>query len=164
MAENLHFVGNFALPTTANPVAAPTTVAVNVQLQLAVITKQYCLVEYGISFASAPAGALLTLRSTSAAATLGTACMTPVPYTNPNCPASLTTTTTSTTAFASSSTAVPPAATVNAIYDAQLLTTSTYIKQFPLGREPCILQADFLQLVVTAGAVSTAYAYFIWRE
>ena len=87
-----------------------------------------------------------------------------MPYSNPNAPASLTTTTTATTAFASSSTAVAPAATVNAIFDAQVLSTNTYIKQFPMAREPTVLQADFLQLVVTAGAISTAYAYFIWRE
>jgi hypothetical protein len=165
MSENLYFVGNFALPSTANPTAAATTVAVNVQLQLSVPSgRQFTLVEYGISFAAAPAGALITLRSTSTAATLGTACMTPTPYSNPNAPASSTTTTTATTAFASSSTAVPPAATVNMVYDAQVLSTNTYIKQFPLAREPMILASDFLQLVVTAGAISTAYCYYIWRE
>lgn len=164
MPEYLHFVANCALPTTANPTAQPTTVAVNVQLQLAAITKQFCITEYGISLSGSPAAAAITLRSTSAAATLGTACMTPTPYSNPDAPASLTTTTTATTCFASSSTAVPPAATVNAMFDMQLLTTNTYVKQFPLGREPMVKAGNFLQLVVTAGVIGTAYCYFIWRE
>lgn len=162
--EDLYFVGNFAtLASAINPVAAPTTVAVNVQLQLAAITKNLCIVEYGISFATAPAGALVTFREAASAATL-TACMTPTLYSNPNAPASLTTTTTTTTAFNSTSTAVSPATSAASIFDAQLLSTNTYVKQFPLGREPTILAGDFAQIVVTAGAISTAYAYFIWRE
>jgi hypothetical protein len=163
MAENLYFVGNFALPSTTNPTAAATVSAVSVQLQLAVASgHQYCLVEYGISFAAAPTGALITLRSTNTASTLSTACMTPTPYNNANAPASSTTTTTATTAFGTA--AVAPAATVNQVFDAQVLSTNTYIKQFPLAREPVLLASDFLQIVLTAGLVTTCYCYFIWRE
>jgi hypothetical protein len=152
------------LASAVNPAPATVTSAVNVQLQLAAVSVQLCVVEYGISFASPPSGAAITLRTSATGQTLTTACMTPDTFSNPNAPASLTTTTTSTSAFMNNATAVAPATTALALLDAQLLSTNTYIKQFPLGREPTVAAGDFLQIVVTAGVATTCYAYFIWRE
>jgi hypothetical protein len=166
MAENTYFMGNFALPSTTNPAASAVTVAANVQLQLYVPSGHtYCIVEYGISFAAAPSGATVTLRQTGTGSGLTTACMTPTPM-NAGAPASSTTTgtTTTTSGFMNSSTAVAPAATVGQVFDAQVLSANTYIKQYPLGREPVAPASTAIQVVVTAGVVTTAYCYIIWRE
>ena len=100
------------------------------------------------------------LRESSSSATLGGTCFTPHIYSPPGGPAALATTAT----FANSSTAVPPAATTNKIFDAQILSSNTYVKQFPLAREPAVAISTYLQLVVTAGIIATATCYFIWRE
>lgn len=51
------------------------------------------------------------------------------------------------------------------MYDMQVLSSNTYIKQFPLAREPVVPVSGFLQLVLNVPtAAVTCYAYIIWRE
>jgi hypothetical protein len=170
MAENLFIMGNYATPSTTNPTPSTTTAAVNIQLQLATpATKQLSLVEYGISFSGSPSAIPITLRVTGTSSSALTTAGTILPYNNMSSTgaavvASVLTSSTTACAFMNSGTAVAPAATVSTVLDAQLLTTNTYVKQFPLAREPEVPVSSFLQLVVTAGTAATAYCYFIWRE
>jgi hypothetical protein len=133
-------------------------------------TRQYSIVEYGLSMTGVPSGATLTLRTTSTAATLGTAGVI-LPYASAmpyaNLP-SLAPVSTTTSAYQSAGATIAPAATVNAVYDAQILSTNTYIKQFPLAREPIVGvpgTQEFCQIVLNVPTTAvTVLCYIVWRE
>jgi hypothetical protein len=172
VSENLYFMGNFAAPSTTvpAPVSTGTAGSASVMLQLATPasgTRQFSIVEYGVSLTGAPAGASLLLRQTPTAATLGTA-GTILPYSNISAPTSLAPSAVATSAWNSSGSTVAPAGTSGMVYDAQLLTTNTYIKQFPLGREPVVGLSgtqEFLQIILNVPTTAvTALCYVIWRE
>lgn len=167
--DNLYKMGNYVLPTAGLPakVTIPTATAV-VMLQLsAPSTRQVTLVEYGISFDGSPSAIQVQLRSTSAT-TATAASMTAgiiTPFTNPNAPTALCTSGTANSCFYTGPTgAALPTATVSAIYDTQNLSTNTYVKQWPLNREPGIPVSGFLQLCVQMAAAVASSCYFIWRE
>lgn len=166
MAENLYFTGNgFASAlTTALPAAQTTGTAgtASVLLQLATpATGQFCLVEYGVSMTGTPSGALLSLRNTSAAATVTAGVITP--FGPPGAATSRVVTGTSGTGYTTAATA--PTGTVAETYDMQVLASNTYIKQWPLGREPVIPVSGFVQVVINVPTLAvTAYTYIIWRE
>jgi hypothetical protein len=172
MAENLYIMGNYGLPTTANPapVSSGTAGSPCVMLQLATPasgTRQFNLVEYGLSMSGAPSGATISLRSTSTAATLGTA-GTILPYSSTGAVTSLAPSAVATSAWQSAGATIAPAGTVNQIYDAQILSSNTYIKQWPLAREPVFGVSGtqyFLQIVLTVPTTAvTVLCYVIWRE
>jgi hypothetical protein len=164
--ENLFIMANGATTslTTANPTAQTTGTAgtASVLMQLTTpATKQITLVEYGVSLSGAPAAATLSLRNTSSTATVTAGVATA--YSNPGGPASVLTYSTTTCGYTTAATA--PTGTVAEIYDLQLLTTNTYIKQWPMEREPTVPVSGFLQLVINVPTTAvTAYAYIIWRE
>lgn len=164
--ESLYYMGNFATPTAATPAGVSMTAGQQIcALQLATTaTRQLAIVEYGISMSGAPAAAAISLRecsattATAASMTAGTIQV----YTQG--PASQLSSSTSTCCWYTSGTALPTA-TVGQIYDAQLLTTNTYIKQFPLGREPVVPVSAFLQLCVEVPTTAVnMICYIIWRE
>jgi hypothetical protein len=172
MSEILYSMGNFAAPSTLSPppVSTGTAGSPSVMLQLATPasgTRQFSIVEYGVSMTGAPAGANLILRVTPTAATLGTA-GTILPYSNVAAPASLAPSAVATSAWNSTGSTVAPAGTSSMVFDAQLLTTNTYIKQFPLGREPVVGVSgtqEFCQIVVNVPTTAvTMLCYIIWRE
>jgi hypothetical protein len=172
MSENLYVLYNCATPTTASVAPSTLPAAASVLLQVEVpVTRQIAVVEYGFSCSGAPAAIPIDLRVTTTAATLATA-GTIYPYSNYDAPTSLCPSATTGCAFINSSTAVAPAATVHQIFDAQLLTTNTYIKQFPLAREPMAGNPtgnqtgaiQYVQLVCTAGVAATCLCYIVWRE
>ena len=50
------------------------------------------------------------------------------------------------------------------VYDCQLIApTNQYVKQFPLGREPCWKAADFLRIRVKAGTAVNAICYIVFE-
>lgn len=167
--DNLYYMGNHVLPTTGLPakVTIPTATAV-VLLQLSIpSSRQFTLVEYGISFDGSPSAIQVQLRTTSAT-TATAASMTAgsiTPFTNPGAPTSLSTAGTANSCFYTGPTgAALPTATVSATFDTQSLSTNTYSKQWPLNREPGIPVSGFLQLCVQMAAAVASSAYFIWRE
>lgn len=167
--DNLYYMGNHALPTNDLPakVTIPTATAV-VLLQLsAPSSRQFTLVEWGISFDGSPAAVQVQLRASSAT-TATAASMTAgiiEPFTNPDAPASLSTSGTANSCFYTGPTgAAAPTATVSAFFDTQTLSTNTYVKQWPLNREPGLNHGLFLQLCIKMAAAVASSAYFIWRE
>jgi hypothetical protein len=167
MAENLYMVGTgfTAQLTTANPTAETTGTAgtASVLLQLATpATGQFCLVEYGVSLSGSPAAASLVLsgRPTTAATVVAGVIE---QYSGGAALASRCVTGTSGTGYTTAQTA--PTGTSTNVYDMQLLTTNTYIKQWPLAREPIVPVSTFVQVVINVPTTAvTAYAYIIWRE
>jgi hypothetical protein len=170
MSENLYIMTTTATPTTGVPAGVTTGTSATVLIQLAVpTTRQIALIEYGVSFSGAPAAAALSLRSTNASCTFtNMTAGTILPYSNVNAPASLLTAGSTGWVTAGGTNAVAPNGTVNQIYDSQLLTTNTYIKQFPLAREPMVGvsgTAEWLQLCIQVPTTSVnALGYIIWRE
>jgi hypothetical protein len=164
MAENLYFTGTFATPTTGSVIPVTTGTSATVLFQLATpSTKQISLVEYGVSFTGTPAGVIVDLRETSTTSVLThMAAGTISAYGPPGAPASGCT---SDWLLAGATNSVAPVATTTQIYDAQLLSTNTYVKQFPLGREPMVPVSAFLICTITVPTTSvSALAYVIWRE
>lgn len=54
--------------------------------------------------------------------------------------------------------------TATRVLDVQFVApTNQYIKQFPLGREPCWKAANFLRVRVTAAAAVNAYCYVVFE-
>lgn len=165
MAENLYFMGNFAAQTTGTPTVVNTLTSACVPLQLSVpSTRQFNIVEYGVSFNGSPSGVHVELRATSATTTAGTLVAGVIlPYTNPGAPTSLSTSGTSNSLYATTMGA-PATGTVSGYYDSQQLSSNTYIKQFPLAREPVAGVSTFVQIVVNSSVALGCTAYIIWRE
>jgi hypothetical protein len=167
MAENLYYLGNHGVMTTGMPVKQAIGTAVNVALQLAVpATRQFCIVEWGISFDGSPAAIQVALRQTSAATTFGTQTVPPtVTSLTAGAPASLATApSTTATAFNQVGSALTPITGTVASFDNQILTTNTYVKQFPMGREPQVAISTFVHILTNAAASVNCTCYIIWRE
>lgn len=163
--DNLYIMTNNALPSTALPTASATTTSANVLLQLsAPSTRQFTIVEYGISFDGSPAAIQVQLRATSAAASATNMVAGVIqPFTNPDAPTSLSTSGTSNSCY-NNGTATTPNGTVSTVYDSQIISTNQYVKQWPLNREPGVDTSLFVQLCVKAATSVGVYAYIIWRE
>ena len=158
MAENLYFVANSGAVTTAGIAPVNTLTSACVPLQISVpSTRQISIIEYGVSFNGTPAAIHVDLRSTGTTMGGTTASPAVLPYSNPNAPASLCTCLYGTTMGA-------PAGTVSGYYDTQIISSNTYIKQFPLAREPVAAVSTFVNIVVTSSAAIGCTAYIIWRE
>ena len=164
--DNLYQMFNGATPSTALPTMVTTSTSAVVMLQLSVpSTRQFTLVEYGICFDGSPAAIQVQLRATSAAATAtNMTAGTILPYTNPNAPTSLSTSGTSNSCFFNGTSTAAPTGTVSKIYDSPVLSTNTYVKQWPLNREPGTAASDFVQLCVKAAAAVNCTCWIIWRE
>jgi hypothetical protein len=159
-----YFVGNFAIPTTAAPVAVATGTSIKTLLQIATpSTAEVKIIEWGISFdgnAAATPGKI-ELFGTTVAATSGTS-ITPQTFANVNGPASLCVGGTGATCFSPS---VEGTVANYRPLDVQfIMGTNQYVKQFPLGREPMIAISQFVRVRVTFGASVNAYTYIIWEE
>lgn len=162
---NLYHMGNFALPSTGVPTKVTTTTAAVVMLQLsAPASHPFTIVEYGICFDGSPAAIQVQLRSTSAAAVATNMTAGSITNYTGNGPTSTSTSGTSNSCFYNGTSTAAPTATVNAVFDSPILSTNTYIRQFPLGREPTLIASDFLQLVVDAATAVNATCWFVWQE
>lgn len=166
MAENLYYMGNHTLPSTSLPTKVTTGTAAVVMLQLSVpSTRQFSLVEWGIDFDGSPSAIQVQVRATSAAASATN--MTAgiiTPFSNPGAPTSLSTSGTSNSCFYDGTSTAAPTATVASIFDTRTLSSNTYDKFWPLGREPVAAVSTFIQICVLAASAVNATCYLIWRE
>jgi len=161
--ENLYWAANGAMPTTAALVKVTTGTAIKTLLQLATpSTRDIRIVEWGISFDGAPSAIQCELVQTDVAATVTAHVAAGVqPYNDPNAPASLLTLGTSATGYTGSAEGT---ITATRYGDFQILTTNTYVKQWPLGREFRVPVSKFLRVRVTAAAAVNASTYVVWKE
>lgn len=166
MAENLYVTYNAAMPTTGLPTKQTTGAAANALLQIQLpSTTQFSIVEWGISFDGSPSAIQVNLVQTNAGATMSTATVASglMPFTNPGAPASQAVIgATTNTGF--STAAVTPTGTTVVVFDSQILSTNTYIKQWPLAREPQIAVSTFIQVRCLAAVAVNCTTYVVWRE
>lgn len=166
----IYQIFNGASPTTAAQVVVTTGTAIKTLLQVqpsATITAY--IIEWGISFdgAATAAGIKCELLETDVAATVTAhvaagivkfdcgALMGGDPTTN------LIQVGTANTGYTATAEGT---ITTTRVFDAQLVQpTNQYIKQFPLGCEPCIQVSKFARIRVTAAAAVNAYCYMTIR-
>jgi hypothetical protein len=161
----LYFLGNFALPTTASPVAVATGTGIKTLLQVAPpSTGEIYVVEWGISFdgSAAATPGIVELMETDVAATVTSGSGHIVKWSDPAALASQVTVGTTSTGYTASG-----EGTITAIreFDVQHLSpTAPYVKQFPLGREPRVAASKFLRIRVKFATGINALCYVIWKE
>jgi hypothetical protein len=160
---NLYWAANGAMPTTAALTAVTTGTAIKTLLQLSTpSTRPLRVVEWGISFDGSPSAIKCELVQTDVAATVTAHVAAGVqPFNDPNAPASLLTLGAANTGYTSSAEGSTAA---TRYFDLQFLSTNTYVKQWPLGREPVMPVSKFLRVRVTAAAAVNAYTYIVWEE
>lgn len=164
MSDNLYYMGNHALPSTGLPTKVTTSTAAVVMLQLAIPSSHpLTLVEWGIDFDGSPSAIQVQVRSTSAAASATNMTAGSILAFNGG-PSTAVTSSTSTSCFYNGTSTAAPTATVSAIYDSRVLSTNTYDKFWPLGREPVAASSAFVQICVLAAAAVNATCYLVWRE
>jgi hypothetical protein len=157
---------NGAAPAAAAGVAVSTGTAVRNMLQIATpSTRGIRLLEWGISMDGSPAAIKWELMQSDAAETGMTAHIAAgvMAFSEPSAATSLVTLGTAATGYTGSTTqAVTP--TNVRLFDHQILSTNTYIKQWPLGQEPQVAPSKFLRVRATAAAAVNAICYIVWSE
>lgn len=172
MAENLYRAYNGHIPTTGQEAGVTSTTSLKTMLQLLTISgRQIAIVEWGWSCTGAPSGAVVDIGTSVAIAGTVTAFAAAdlLPYTNSSGPpSSALTLSTSGSGFTASAEGTIANFTS---FDTQVLSTNTYIKQFPLGREPTVggaaaaNAATILRIRNTVPTTAvTVNCYVIWRE
>jgi hypothetical protein len=163
--ENLYIAYNGAMPTGNNvlPVIGTTTNMITLLQILPPSTFDIRVVEWGISMDGSPAAVACSLMTTGTVAATVTAHVAAgvQPFNDPNAPASKVTLSTSATGYTSSAEGT---ITATRFGDYQLLSTNTYVKQFPLGREFRVKAADVLRVRVKAAVAINAVCYVVWKE
>jgi hypothetical protein len=165
----LYFMANGPAPTTASFAAVTTGTAIKRMLQVKPVG-QIAVVEWGISFDGTAAAApiLVELAEFDAAATVTASVLADgatqniVPY-DPNA-TSVSTVSVGTTATGYTSSNENTVARVRLFDVQQVPPTGSYVKQFPLGREPYVAPAKFLGIRVKAAAAVNCYCYVVWEE
>lgn len=153
-----YYVGNFAAPTTAAPVAVATGTATKTLLQITCpSTRGLNVVEWGISFTGTPASVVCELIHTTTVAGGTATAVTPTVWSDALSPASMM------TAGFSPTTEGSVVATTR-IGDVQIVSSNQYIKQFPLGSEFDVPPSGVLRVRVTAAVSVNALCYVIWHE
>lgn len=166
MAEKIFAAWNGPAPTTAGQVKVATGATIKTMLQLQTpSTMGLTIIEWGISFdgSAAATPVLVELCATgSAAATVTAFASGDITRYNQVGQGSLITLGTTASGYTASSEGT---VTVTDMFDAQLIApSSSYVKQFPLGREPDIDLSTNLRIRVTAPATVNALCYIIWSE
>lgn len=161
--RDLYVAYNGAMPTTAALAPVTTGTAIKTMLQLSTpSTRPIRIVEWGVSMDSVPSAVKWELIQTDVAATVTAHVSAGVmPYNDPNAPASLLTLGTTATGYTASG---EGSTATTRIFDYQLLTTNTYVKQWPLGNEPQLPVSKFLRLRATAAVAVNAVCYVVWAE
>jgi hypothetical protein len=160
---NTYITFNGASPTTAALTSITTGAAIKTLLQIATpSTKSLKVIEWGIDFDGSPAAIKVELVQTDVAATVTAAVAAGVqPYGDPNSPASAMTLGTTATGYTAT---IEGSTTVTRYADVRILSTNTYVKQWPLGREFQLPVSKFLRVRVTASVAVNATCYVIWDE
>ncbi len=167
MAE-LYLIGSFAAPAAAAPVAVDTTAVIKtlVQVKLGRAILRAKVVEWGISFEGLAAAEPIDcelLETSTVAATVTAHVAAGIVNLDP-----LGTTPTDLDPFdfGTAATGFDASAegtvTASRLLDVQhVAPTNQFVKQWPLGREPMLNQANFLRIRTTAPAAVDAYAYVV---
>ena len=170
----LYLVANGPMPTTAAQAVVTTGTAIKtlLQLKLGGSTNQVGkIVEWGISFDGSAAAAgikceLLTTGSVGGTITEFVAADI-INIGDPNAGAVTDDFPLAFTASGDESGYTATAEgtiTATRMFDVQLVAPSGgYVKQFPLGREPCLKNSEFCRIRVTAAAAVNAYCYVIFE-
>lgn len=153
----LYSAYNTAVPTTAAGTVVSTGTAIKTLLQLTCPSgTQAYIVEWGISFDGNPSAIKTELINTTTVAGGTPTAVTPAVLT-PGGPVS------KLTAGFSPTTEGTVVATCR-VFDYQLLSTNTYVKQWPLGYEPVLDVSQVVRVRVTAAVAVNAICYIVWRE
>ena len=169
MAE-LYLIANGPNPTTASQVAVTTGTAIKTLLQVKIgatlIHQRAKVIEWGISFDGSAAAVpilceLLTTGTVAATVTAHVAAgiqnLDPLATTpTDGFPFNFTNTTTGYTATIEGTITATRALDIQ-----QVAPTNQFIKQWPLGREPCFDVADYLRIRVKAPVAVNAYCYLV---
>lgn len=161
---DIYWAANAPMPTTAATLGVTTGTAIKTLLQIATpASRAFRVVEWGISFDGSPNAIKCELVETGAINATVTAHVAAgvQPYSDPNAPASLATLGTAATGYTGSAEGTIVATRTA---DVQYLSTNTYVKQWPLGREFEVAISRFLRVRVTAAAAVNATCYVMWEE
>ncbi|WP_214322096.1 hypothetical protein [Nonomuraea sediminis] len=155
------------MATTSQLATVTTTTTLKTLLQIASpSTRVLRIVEWGISFDGSAAATPIAceLIQTDVAATVTAHVSAGVqPFDDPNAPASLVQLGTSLSGYNAS---VEGTTTATRTADVQLVSpTTSFVRQWPLGREFVLPPSKFLRVRVKAtGTGVNAYAYVVWSE
>lgn len=160
--ETLYIAYNGVAPTTAALPSVTTGTAIKTMLQV-LSTKELRIVEWGVHMDGAPAAIKWELLSTgTVAATVVAHVAAGVPlYNNPNGSAATVTLSTTGTGYTASA---EGSITVSRLFESKILSTNSYEKQFPLGREPMVKASDVLRIRATAATAVNATCWIVWKE
>lgn len=168
---NTYIIYNAPMPTTAAVVKVTTGTAIKTLLQLKPAVP-ILVVEWGISFdgsaAATPGTVELIDTGTVGATVTASAAADVMPFNDPNAPANTAGTSGTPLNLGTTHTGYTATAegtiTATKVLDGQLIApTGQYIKQFPLGREPKIVAANFLRVRVTFAAAINALTYVVFE-
>lgn len=155
---------NAASPTTAEITPVTTGTSIKTMLQVATSSaKPLRVIEWGIDFDGSPSGVRVELIQTDVAATVTAHVSAGVPcLTDSNAPASSVTLGTSATGYTASAEGTT---TASRLMDYRQLSSNSYSKMWPLGREPKMPISKFLRVRVHApnGAVN-AICWIAWID
>ena len=159
------------MPTTAAPVKVTTGNVILTTMQISTLGVTSRIVEWGVSFdgfaAALPGEVELLVSGTVYATVTAYAAADLMPFADPNAIANTAASTTSVplamaTALSGFTSTSEGSTTAVRELDMQLIApTGQYVKQFPLGREPGILNATAVRVRVTFGTAVNMYAYMI---
>jgi hypothetical protein len=157
---------NGPMPTTAAQAVVTTGTAIKTLLQVKGVTGvQFKVKEWGISFDGSAAATPIKCELLETGTVFGTVTAAVAAdlakYDNPGNPTSTTFFSVGTTATGYTCTS-EGSITATRVFDAQLVApTGGYLKQYPLGQEPCVDAVSALRIRVTAGAAVNAVCYVI---
>lgn len=161
----LYLIANGAFPAAAAPVVVTTGTAIKTLLQLKPFNR--CkIVEWGISFdgsaAATPIKVELLETGTVFATVTASADADVVKFEGGDQAAASVAGLTLGTAATGYTSSAEGTVTASRLFDVQLIApTNQYVKQFPLGREPCLVIGNACRIRVTAGAAVNAYCYIV---
>lgn len=166
MAE-LYLIANGPMPTTAAQAVVTTGTAIKTMLQVKLGTQSKGKIcEWGISFDGSAAATPIKCELLETGTVFGTVTASAAAdITKLGDPNAVDPTTsafivgTSATGYTCTS---EGSITAVRMFDVQLIApTNQYVKQFPLGREPCINVSTAARIRVTAAAAVNAYCYMV---
>src|SRR5215218_8786969 len=154
--RSTYIVYNAAVPTTAAMVKVATGTAIKTLLQgTAASTRQFRIIEWGITFDGTPAAIQCELIQTTTVAGGTPTAVTPTQFDAND--AAL-----STWGFSPATEGTIVATT--RVYDTQILSTNNYQKVWELGQEPTVAASQVIRIRVLAAAAVNALAWVRFTE
>ena len=165
----LYLIGNGPMQTTAAFAAVTTGTVIKTMLQVKPATGvNLVIVEWGISFdayAAAAPGKIELIESDVAATVTASAAADITKYSDPDGPAANTALVTLGTSATGYTATAEGTTTSSRNLDGPMFlapSTQSFVKQFPLGREPVIAAAKFARIRVTFAAAVNCYCYMVF--